>query len=202
MEIMSLDVLLGLVSDYRFWIYVLLFAYCALKSGALPLFAGYAAQANILELVPVVVATFAGGYLGDELRFAVARRYGDAWSNKWQWLNKAMSTAKVLVVRYGWAYVFLYRYPKGIRTIGALPMGLGSLSWYKFTALNAASACLWTFILVGVGYVFGAQIEQSINDNWGFASVVLLVVMASGIFYAWHRINRINRVDTSKHLAE
>ncbi len=191
MESISLDVLLGLISDYGVWIYILLFLYCALKSGALPLFAGYAAQADILELLPVVLATFAGGYLGDEVRFAVARRYGDSWSNKWQWLSKAVSTAKVLVARYGWTYVFLYRYPKGMRTIGALPMGLGTLSWYNFTALNAASACLWTFILVGVGYSFGAQIENSINDNWGIASVLLLVLMVSGILYAWYRVSRV-----------
>jgi membrane-associated protein len=190
MEHSFLDVLLGLVRNFGLWIYILLFAYCALKSGALPLFAGYAAQANILELLPVVVASFVGEYLGDELRFAIARRYEDAWSNKWQWLEKAMSAAKVLVARYGWAYVFLYRYPKGMRAIGALPMGLGSMSWYKFTALNAASACLWTFILVGVGYLFGTQIEQSINEKWGIASVALLVLMASGIIFAWHRINR------------
>lgn len=191
MENISLDVLLGLVSDYGIWIYILLFLYCALKSGALPLFAGYAAQADILELLPVVLATFAGGFLGDEVRFAVARRYGDSWSNKWQWLSKAVSTAKVLVARYGWVYVFLYRYPKGMRTIGALPMGLGTLSWYKFTVLNAASAFLWTSILVGIGYLFGAQIENSINDNWGIASVLLLVLMASGILYAWYSVSRV-----------
>lgn len=194
MEISSLDVLLGLVREYGLWIYILLFAYCALKSGALPVFAGYAAQADILELLPVVLATFAGGYLGDEVRFSVARRYGDSWSNKWQWLTRAVSTAKVLVARYGWVYVFLYRYPKGMRTIGALPMGLGTIPWYKFTALNAASACLWTSILVGVGYLFGEQIEKSINDNWGFASVLLLVLMASGILYAWHRVNGIQKL--------
>lgn len=191
MESISLDVLLGIISDYGVWIYIILFLYCALKSGALPLFAGYAAQANILDLLPVVLATFAGGYLGDEVRFAVARRYGDSWSDKWQWLSKAVSTARVLVARYGWTYVFLYRYPKGMRTIGALPMGFGTLSWYNFTALNAASACLWTFILVGVGYSFGAQIENSINDNWGIASVLLLVLMVSGILYAWYRVSRV-----------
>ena len=190
MEISSLDVLLGLVRDYGLWIYILLFVYCGLKSGALPLFAGYAAHANILELIPVIVATFAGGYLGDELRFVAARKYGEAWSSKWQWLSNAMSTAKVLVAKYGWAYVFLYRYPKGMRTIGALPMGLGSMPWNKFTALNAASACLWTSLLVGFGYLFGSQIENSVNANWGFASVILLILMATAIVFAWYQVNR------------
>ena len=46
--------LLELIQEYGLWVYLLLFAYCALKSGALPLFAGYAAQAGALELLPVV----------------------------------------------------------------------------------------------------------------------------------------------------
>jgi len=192
-----LGVLLDLVRDYGLWIYLFLFAYCALKSGALPLFAGYAAQANVLELVPVAAATFAGGYLGDELRFAIARRYGDAWSGKWPRLRKAISTAKALVARYGWAYVFLYRYPKGMRTIGALPMGLGSISWPVFTSLNAASALLWTSILVGIGFAFGAQVERAVTDGWGFASILLLAVMVLGILYASWRVNRVKPIDHS-----
>lgn len=187
--------LLDLVRDYGLWIYLLLFAYCALKSGALPLFAGYAAQANVLEIVPVVAATFAGGYLGDEIRFAIARRYGDTWSDRWPRLRKAISTANSLVARYGWAYMFLYRYPKGMRTIGALPMGLGSVSWPTFTALNAASAILWTSILVGIGFVFGAQVERAVSAGWGFTSTLLLAVMVIVILYAWWRVNRTNALD-------
>lgn len=186
-----MDGLLDLIREYGLWVYLLLFAYCALKSGALPLFAGYAAQAGALEIIPVVAATFAGGYLGDEARFAVARRYGDAWASKWPRVQKAIATAQILVARYGWAYIFLYRYPKGMRTIGAIPIGLSSMSWGKFTALNAASALVWTFALVAVGFMFGAQIEHAVTTNWGAASVFLLVLMVGGIVYAWWRVNRV-----------
>ena len=190
-----MSVLLDLVRDYGLWVYVFLFAYCALKSGALPLFAGYAAQADVLELMPVAVASFAGGYLGDEARFFVSRRYGIAWSAKWPWLHKAMSAARVLVARYGRAYVFLYRYPKGMRTIGAFPMGLGNMSWGAFSILNAASAALWTIILVGIGFAFGGQVERAVSAGWGLASTLLLVVMITAIFFAWWRINQVERYD-------
>lgn len=186
-----MNALLDLVRDYGLWIYLLLFAYCALKSGALPLFAGYAAQADVLELAPVAAATFAGGYLGDEIRFSIARRYGDVWSDRWPRFRKAVASATTLVARYGWAYVFLYRYPKGMRTIGALPMGLGSMPWGTFTFLNAASAILWTSILVGIGFAFGAQVEQAVSAGWGFASTLLLGLMLVAIVIAWWRINRV-----------
>lgn len=186
-----MDGLLELIQEYGVWVYLLLFAYCALKSGALPLFAGYAAQAGALELGPVAAAAFAGGYLGDEVRFALARRYGDTWANKWPRVQRAIATAKTLVARYGWAYIFLYRYPKGMRTIGALPIGLGAMPWGTFTRLNAASAAVWTFALVAVGFAFGAQVENAVKTGWGAASVFLLVLMIIGITYAWWRVNRV-----------
>ena len=102
-----------------------------------------------------------------------------------------MTAAKILVGRYGWAYMFLCRYPKGMRTVGALPVGLGTKSWPAFTALNAASAILWTTILVGLGYVFGAQVEQVVNAGWGLASTLLLVVMIAVFAFVWWRTNRL-----------
>lgn len=192
-----MESLLEIIQEYGVWVYALLFAYCALKSGALPLFAGYAAHAGALELMPVAAAAFAGGYLGDEARFTVARRYGDAWANKWPRVQRAIATAKALVARYGWAYIFLYRYPKGMRTVGALPIGLGAMPWGTFTILNAASAAVWTFALVAVGYAFGAQVENAVETGWGAASLFLLVLMVIGIFYAWRRIQRIPTVETT-----
>lgn len=183
------------IQDYGVWVYLLLFAYCALKSGSLPLFAGYAAQAEFLALIPVMLVTFAGGYLGDELRFAVSRRYGDGWTAKWPRIKRAISGAKLLVEEYGWSYIFLYRYPKGMRTIGALPVGLGSMNWLTFSILNAASAALWTMLLVGAGYLFGKQIEQAVEQGWGFFSVVLLILMALGIYFAWSRLNRLQTIE-------
>ena len=74
-----MEALLTLLREYGSWVYLLLFGYCALKSGWLPLFAGYAAHTGALEVFVVAISSFAGGYLGDELRFAVARRYGVRW---------------------------------------------------------------------------------------------------------------------------
>lgn len=63
-----MEAIISLISQYGTLVYLLLFGYCALKSGSLPLFGGYAAQAGALDVALVAVATFAGGYLGDELR--------------------------------------------------------------------------------------------------------------------------------------
>ena len=50
---------------------------------------------------------------------------------------------------------------------------------------------LQTLYTTMVGFVFGRQVEQAALAGWGFASVILLVVMVAGIAFAWWRINRL-----------
>ena len=185
-----MQTILELIGDYGAAVYAILFLYCALKSGALPLFGGYAAQQGVLDPVLVTGAALAGGYLGDELRFAVARRYGAGWMSGRPRLARWMDRAERLLERYGVAYLFLYRYPKGMRTIGALPVGLTDIRWRRFTALNAASAVLWATLLVGAGYVFGEAIERAVVQGWGAASVALLLAGVGLIWLGWRRVSR------------
>ena len=170
-----MDVLLNWIEMNAWAVYALLFGYCAFKSGALPLFAGIVAQQGALDVWVVAAAAFLGGYLGDEARFAIARRWGDGLFQSRPRARAWLDRATMAMERYGAAYIFLYHYPKGMRTIGALPVGLSTMPWGRFTALNAASAALWSGVLVGVGYLLGDQIVVAAESWWGTASVVLLI---------------------------
>lgn len=183
-----MEQILSLITEYGTWVYILLFAYCALKSGALPLFAGYAAQAGALDVSIVALASFSGGYLGDEARFAVARKYGADLGKERPKIAHLIKNGRQLLDRYGSYYIFLYRYPKGMRTIGALPVGLTDMPWIKFTSLNASSAVLWASLLVGAGYLFGDAIEQAVRSGWGVVSIILLVVFASLSYVLWRKM--------------
>lgn len=180
--------ILSLINAYGTYVYIVLFAYCFGKSGVLPLFGGYAAQAGALEISLVAFVVLAGGYLGDELRFWLARHYGDGFLQSRPRLNALMDKAKLMLKAYGTAYIFLYRYPKGMRTIGALPVGLTPMPWIQFTLLNFGSAAVWTTLLVGAGYLFGAAIEEAIVAGWGAVSVLLLVLFLGATWLAWKRM--------------
>jgi membrane protein DedA with SNARE-associated domain len=105
--------MLDLIQQYGLLVYLLLFGYCALKSGWLPLFAGYAAHTGALDVGYVALAAFMGGYLGDELRFALARTYGTTWLEKPNRLGRLFKTASELANRYGTAYIFYIGIQKG-----------------------------------------------------------------------------------------
>lgn len=185
-----LDAFLTLISQYGTLVYLLLFAYCALKSGSLPLFGGYAAHTGALDVSLVALVTFAGGYLGDELRFSVARKYGTSFLVTRPRLSALMLKAEAMLDVYGPAYIFIYRYPKGMRTIGALPVGLTQMKWSVFTVLNAFSALIWTALLVGAGYYFGAAIERAVVDGWGDLSLLLLFVFLGVSILGWRRLKK------------
>ena len=185
-----MDSVLELVDEYGTAVYIVLFLYCALKSGALPLLGGYAAQRGVLDPVIVGFAALAGGYLGDELRFQIARHYGASWLTGRPRLEKLMSQCEQLLERYGIAYMFIYRYPKGLRTIGALPVGMTNTSWKHFTVINAASAVTWATLLVGIGYMFGEAIEDAVLKGWGPVSVGLLLVFLVVTWLGFRQVSR------------
>ena len=187
----SLQEVLAWLDGNEQLVYGLLFLYSALKSGALPFFAALAAAAGGLDLVAVSVASFLGGYLGDELRFAVARRYTGKISFKNARLQRGLRVAIALMEAYGPRYIFLYRYPKGMRTIGAFPVGLSTMPWREFTVLNAASALLWVIILVGGGYLFGQQVGDLVQNGWGTVSVLLLLAMVGLAWVGYLRMKTI-----------
>lgn len=168
--------ILDIVREYGTLTYVLLFAYAALKSGSLPLFAGIAAQAGALDVVAAGSAAFAGGYLGDEARFWASRKYGARISTKYGWFAPHFARAAAMLERYGRWYIFLYRYPKGMRTVGAFPVGLTSITWLNFTVLNAGSALVWAVLLVGSGYLLGGAIADMAEANFGILSIALLAI--------------------------
>jgi membrane-associated protein len=184
-----------LVQAYGALVYALLFAYCMLKSGLLPVAAGYGAQAGLLDWSWVAAAVFLGGYLGDELRFALARRYGAQLSAGRPRLEALLARAGKTIERHGAAYIFLYRYPKGARTIGALPVGLGAMPWLIFTVLNALSALLWTSLLVGAGYLLGASLgaptASTIESLWPVVTVALLAAFAFAAWRVWRDTGRL-----------
>lgn len=199
METDSIQSILKWIEINRVLVYAILFGYCALKSGALPFFAGLVASSGAIDFVSAVATSFLGGYLGDEARFFIARRYGNTVLHARPRIKNAISKAVELLERYGGVYIFIYRYPKGMRTIGALPVGLSSMGWRKFTLLNAASAAVWSVILVGLGYLFGEQLKSLVAENWTAASLIMLLffIIVAGFAYWKISSKTKTKLDTS-----
>jgi membrane-associated protein len=59
------------------------------------------------------------------------------------------------------------------------------MRWGRFTLLNASSALLWTIVLVGGGYLFGATFDRLGLQTLAGISILLLGVFLVTFWRIW-----------------
>ena len=187
------------VQEYQQFIYILIFTYCVSKASILPVFAGMLVAAESLVAGPALGAMIAGGFIGDMLRFVLARKYGDALVAKMpdalaMWMRKTLR----LFEHYGIAYILLCRYPHGVRSFGVFPVGMSSMSFIRFLPLSITSVVLWTGLYFSLGYSVGEGMSELIEHNLAILSPMLLLVF---ITIGWFALRRIDKLEAQAEKA-
>ena len=80
-------------------------------------------------------------FVADDFRFALARRYGIE-AARWPKFYRALEHTRTLDGPPWLAYLFVYRYVLGLRSIGALPVGLSDIKPLKFRWVSGLGAHL------------------------------------------------------------
>lgn len=172
---------------WQSWIYPALALYAAVKSGLLPVFAAALASVGALDAAAVAGALLTGTVLGEEAKFHAGRWFGPRMMTGRPRLAAVMARTEALLARWGVAWVLLYRWPKGGRTLGALPLGLAGWSWPRFAPLNLCGAVLWTGGVMALGLTGGPALI-ALLERWGGAvTFAMLCLMALAIAAAFRR---------------
>lgn len=133
---MTAQELFDWIAKYDTWVYGLLLAYSAGKTGPLPMVAGYISFSGAIELSVVLATVFAGTVIGSQLRFVAGRRFApwiyDTFPRIAPWLALGASG----VERYGRFLLPLYRFSKGTYTLIGVGSGASPLLWHRFTLLG------------------------------------------------------------------
>lgn len=187
---MDLAQILDLIRNQGDAVYALIVSGSAWNSLLLPLFAGYAVKLDALAYVPTVAAVWAGGFLGDELRFWLSRRYGSALFEQMPRIRSGVERAARVIDRHGDWLIFVYRYPHGIRGLAAFAFGLSQMARLRFTILNFVSAGIWANIVVGTGYAFGHLSDKALGEAATQAALGLLVAF---LVLAWILSKRLEK---------
>jgi membrane protein DedA with SNARE-associated domain len=173
------------VARWQGWIYPALALYAAVKSGLLPLFAAAMAGAGLLHPFGVFAALLIGTVLGEEAKFHAGRWVGPRSAARWPRLGAPLARTAALFARWGAAWVLLYRWPKGGRTIGALPLGAAGWRWHRFAPLNLLGGLLWAGGIAALGLMGGAGLIAGL-ERWGAAATAaLLAPLLFGLVLAW-----------------
>jgi membrane protein DedA with SNARE-associated domain len=138
---------------------------------------------------PAVVGTAVlGATLGDNLGFAIGRRYGRGLAVRYG-ARLGLTPARLaqfdrFFERHGARTVFIARFITGLRVFGAVLAGSSGLRWPTFLLYNATGAVVWSIAVAVAGYSLAYSwntLERWVGRSGLIGLAVILLAGAIGI---------------------
>ena len=146
----------------------------------LPL-AGYLVQQGDFTFAGALVASTAGSLIGALALEEAARHGGRPFAERFVRFAHQdpakLDDAERWFRRRGWLMVLGGRCIPGVRSLVALPAGVLRMPRGEYIVLTLIGSTIWNALLIGAGYVLGAQWEH-VADAIGRLSTPLLVIAA------------------------
>ena len=144
----------------------------------LPL-AGYLVEQGEFTFVGALVASTAGSLVGAVALEEAARHGGRPFAERFVRFAR-QDPAKLEVAerwfrRHGWMMVLFGRCVPGVRSLVALPAGVLRMPRGEYIVLTLIGSTVWNTLLIGAGYLLGAQWER-VSDAIGRLSTPLLII--------------------------
>ena len=190
-----MDILQTLTGLFERYGYVTVFFGVMLENAGLPvpgetilLAAGFFAASGHFELPVVMLVAAMGAIIGDNLGFAMGRRYGRGFLvrfGRYIFLTpRRMAYFDVFFKHYGDKTILVARFITGCRVFAALLAGASGMRWRVFLAYNAAGAILWSLVIATLGYLFGNS--WPLLEKWiGRSGLLMLVAAVITLAVAW-----------------
>jgi membrane protein DedA with SNARE-associated domain len=136
-----------------------------------------------LSLTRVILTAIAAATLGDNLGFAIGRRYGRSLAEQYGG-RVGLTSARLALFddffrRHGARTVFIARFITGLRVFGAMLAGASGLRWPTFLLYNAAGAVVWCVTIACAGYslAYSWQTLERWIGRTGLAGLALVVIV-------------------------
>jgi len=191
---------------YGYWV---LFVGTFLEGEAILIFAGFLACTGHLNIYGVILAAFAGSFLGDQFYFHLGRFKGPFLLKIFTSIARKFKKALRIIERYGSFVAFVSRYTYGFRIVLPIILGMTNLSSRRFLFLNLASALSWATLFALVGFLFGKGAALFVDDLERYEPYLLLILatlvgcmwLAQFIIHRWrhrHGRNRLKRMSVKR----
>lgn len=184
-----LDTLAGFLSDYG---YALIFVSIFLESTGLPfpgesllIAAGIMAGHGKLDVHGVVLASFVGGTMGDNLGYLVGYRYGRNFLLRFApKLGLSEETYGIVERRFqavGPPLVLVARFVVILRQCAGFASGALRFPWWRFLVFNALGAALWSAAYGYGAFVLGDRLNRYLHGGpWLYAGIAAVFAIIAG----------------------
>lgn len=176
-----------LIETHGYWILAI---GCLLEGETILILAGFAAHQGRLNPTAVVAIAAVSGFIGDQIFFWLGRRHGPAVLARWPSVAQQSERVHRLLAGRQALVIIGIRFAYGLRTAGPLLMGAMPLSAPKFVLFNAIGAVLWSSLIGGLGWLFGAAAERVMGELRHVDGLLLLMIAGGGLLWWWLRRHR------------
>lgn len=145
--------------------------------------AGFAAHRGYLLFSGVVAAGCVGNFAENQIWFVLGRRYGASMRTRYPSWSLRIDRMDRWLGRYRALAVIGVRFLAGLRTPGALAIGMSDIPWPVFMILNLAGALLWACVVSAAGYFFGTAVEALVGDLKDVELLVFAAIGSLGLAY-------------------
>ena len=175
--------IVNLANEHGGLAYLVILVWTFLEGETIVLITTAAVSSGIIDLNVwlVLLVSFLGSFSGDQLWFAVGRRYGASLLARWPALESKADGVLRLLDRYNDLFILSFRFICGLRNISPFAIGMTHVSRRRFLMLNGFAAMLWANSFVWGGYFVGRAIEK----YFGQASQVTFGVIALILMLGW-----------------
>lgn len=121
---------------------------------------GILAGQGVVQPESILFFAFAGAFTGDQVNYALGRRYGTSLLAK-PWLHiphKVIEDAHRFLESYGAVSIFLGRFLPGIKESLAFIAGSMRMGYGRFLFWEVLGALGWVSLTIGIGYLFSASL--------------------------------------------
>lgn len=177
------------------WGYLALAIGAAIEGEGVVILGATLAHRGTIDVRGVVLAAFAGSVCGDQTWYWIGRRYGArVLASRPRWSERA-ARASERMRRWGDAYVVVFRFLYGLRTLSPLLLGMSGLPPLRFACLNVIGAAMWSGTITGAGWALGSAVEAMLGRVARVEEVVVLgvVLVVVGVAVARARARRRTR---------
>jgi membrane protein DedA with SNARE-associated domain len=178
--------------------YILLFAWVLLEQGGLPIpatplliAAGAIASQGKMYFALAIFIPAVASVLADTFWYSFGKRRGGAVLNLLCRIalepDSCVRRTESIFSRYGARTLLICKFVPGLNTAAPTLSGMVSVEFPRFLLFDALGALLWTGAYVGVGFIFGKQLDRAAAYAKGIGSWFLVLFALGVIFYVFYR---------------
>lgn len=145
------------------------------------LIGGYLANRGYLTLEWAILCAFLGSWAGDTVYFLIGRRWGHKLLGRFPSWQPAADRSLDMLHRYHTAFILVFRFLYGLRTVSPFVIGMSRVSTVRFVLLNMTAAAIWATAFTGGGYLLGTLLESLIAKVERYEAYVLSALVAGGL---------------------